>query len=93
MILFTDIGQQIFAKLLRVFNFVGIRTTILISKKYNKSDKGGYSRYMQVHWLIALFACARFHKAGTTAFDLDPATSFLLNMFHIRTGLTDNLCT
>lgn len=93
MILFADVGQQIFAKLFRVFNFIGIRTTSLISKKYSKSDKGGYSRYVQVHWLIALLAGARFHEARTTAFDLDPATSFLLNMFHIRAGLTDNLRT
>lgn len=56
------------------------------------SIKSGYSRYMQEHRIIALPAGARFQEARSTALDLDPATSFLLDMLHIRTALSDNLC-
>ena len=46
---------------------------------------------MKVHWLITFFVCAEFHKAGVAAFDLDTASSFLLDVFNVRTSMTHHL--
>jgi hypothetical protein len=48
---------------------------------------------MQVHRFIALTTGAMLHKAGTAAFNLDTASSLLLYMFHIRTTMSNDLCT
>jgi hypothetical protein len=46
---------------------------------------------MQVHGLIALLARAMFSKTRTTAFNLNFAASFLLDMLNVSTTLSHNL--
>lgn len=46
---------------------------------------------MQVHGLVTFLASARFNKARATALDLDTTASFLLNVLHIRTTLSNYL--
>jgi hypothetical protein len=48
---------------------------------------------MQVHRLITLTASAMLHKSGTAAFNLNTASSLLLNMFHVCTAMSDDLRT
>jgi hypothetical protein len=48
---------------------------------------------MKVHVLIALTASTVFHESGSPPFDLDTASSFLLNMFNISSSMTNNLST
>jgi hypothetical protein len=47
---------------------------------------------MQVHRLITFTAGAVFHEARTTAFNLYTASSLLLDMFHIRPTMSNDLC-
>lgn len=48
---------------------------------------------MQEHWLLAFSAGTGFHEAGASTFDLNLASSSLLNMLYICTALSDNLGT
>lgn len=48
---------------------------------------------MQVHRFIAFMPGVVLHEARSTAFDLDTASSFLLDVFDIRTTLTYDLST
>ena len=48
---------------------------------------------MQVHRLIALTAGAMLHKSGTATLNLNTASSLLLNMFHVRTTMPNDLRT
>ena len=48
-------------------------------------------RNMEVHNLIAFLTCRMLHETRTATFDLDTATSLLLNMLHVGTSMTNNL--
>lgn len=47
---------------------------------------------MQIHGLVTFFAGADFRETRTTTLNLDLAAGLLLDMFHVSTALTDNLC-
>lgn len=47
---------------------------------------------MEIHRFIALSVCAVLHEARIAAFDLDTATSFLLDMLDVSTTVTYHLC-
>ena len=47
---------------------------------------------MQIHRFITLLVGTMFRKARSTAFDLDTASRFLLDMFDICAPMTYNLC-
>ncbi len=46
---------------------------------------------MEVHRLITLLAGGRFQEAGTSAFDLDFAARFLLNVLDVIASPADDL--
>jgi hypothetical protein len=48
---------------------------------------------MQIHRFIAFGSSVVLHEARSTALDLDTASSFLLDVFDIRTTLTYHLST
>lgn len=47
---------------------------------------------MKEHVLITLPSCGNLQISRTTAFDLDTAPCLLLDVFHIGTTVTDDLC-
>ena len=47
---------------------------------------------VKIHCFVGFFAGAVFHEAAATAFNLDSAIGFLLNMFDVSTTLTYDLC-
>ena len=48
---------------------------------------------MQVHAFIALMSSVVLHETGSTTLDLNAASCLLLDVFDVRTTLTDNLST
>lgn len=46
---------------------------------------------MQKHWVVAFSARTGFNESRTAALDLNAAAGLLLNVFHVRTALPDNL--
>ena len=46
---------------------------------------------MQVHGLITLAIRAMLHEAGITAFDLDTASCFLLDVLDVSSTVSDDL--
>ena len=52
----------------------------------------GYLRYVQIHGLVAFPVRAVLHKAGIAPFDLDAASSFLLDMLYVSSTVAHDLC-
>ena len=52
----------------------------------------GYSRNVEVHWLIAFAVGAMFHKTGISPFDLNATSCFLLDMLDVGASMTHYLC-
>ena len=52
----------------------------------------GYSRNVEVHWLIALAVGAMLHKTGISSFDLNTTSGFLLDMLDVGASMTHHLC-
>lgn len=52
----------------------------------------GYSRNVEVHWLIAFAVGAMFHKTRISALDLDTTSSFLLDVLYVGASMTHYLC-
>lgn len=48
-------------------------------------------RHVEVHGLVAFAIRTMLHEAGITAFDLDTASSFLLDMLNIGASMTNYL--
>lgn len=49
-------------------------------------------RHVKVHGLIAFAIRAMLHEAGVATFDLDAASSFLLDMLNVGASMTNHLC-
>ena len=52
----------------------------------------GYSRNVEVHWLIAFAVGAMFHKSRISPFDLNATSGFLLDVLHVGASMTYHLC-
>lgn len=47
---------------------------------------------MKVHGLVAFSIRTMLHEAGVATFDLDAASSFLLDVLNIGASMTNHLC-
>ena len=76
-----------------MLNFCWIRSPVH-NQYYSffESKDREHPRHMEIHRLIALSVCAMLHKARVAAFDLDTASSFLLDMLDVSTTVTNHLC-
>lgn len=94
LVLFSDVGEQVFTQFLGSLDLVRVRSTALfVSRSSSHMGKPGNSRYVQEHRIVAFALRAVLDEAGTTALDLDAATGLLLDVLHIRTTLTNDLGT
>jgi hypothetical protein len=53
----------------------------------------GNLRNVQIHRFVAFGSSVVLHETRSTTLDLNTASSFLLDVFDIRTALTNNLST
>lgn len=94
LVLFLDIGDQIFAKLLGLGNHVWVRSAAIIRSVRNTNMERIMVRCirdMKEHVLIALVVSGCFEVARAAAFDLDTTSGFLLDVLHIGTAMADHL--
>lgn len=97
LILFLDIGNQVFAELFGLGDHIWVRSAMSIkSIRQIKAERwfcSGYIRDMKKHGFIAFMVSRCFKVARASAFDLNTASSFLLDMLHIGTAVADDLST
>lgn len=97
LILFLDIGNQVFAELFGLGNHIWVRSAVVIKSirqiKAERQFHSGYIRDMKEHGFIAFMVSRRFKVARASTFDLNTASGFLLDMLHIGTAVTDYLST
>lgn len=83
------------AEFFGAFDFVWVRTAENFdqSGKFEDNEMGeGGVRYVKVHRLITFSVRTVLHEPRVSAFDLDAAARFLLDVFDVSTAMTDYLC-
>lgn len=72
--------------------FLDVRQQVL-AKLFGLLDHlGVWARYVQIHVLLSLTACCVLDVARSSTFNLHTASCLLLNVFHIRASMADDLC-
>lgn len=82
LVLLLHVGNEVFAKLLCLLNHGRIRATKIVSR-FSGSCTRYILRHMKEHLLIAFHVSIVFNETGSTSFDLNTTSSFLLNVFHV----------
>lgn len=90
-ILLLDVGDQILAELLSLFNHVGIRSADNMLADCVDISMEILLRDVEEHVLVTFSIRGCFQVAGSSALDLHTTTSLLLDVLDIGTAMSNNL--